>query len=322
VTEPRNGNTRMWVRRRPTRRHRRNRLIRRCLAFAVLGAFAVAVSGPVMRFLSSSASRARNAFPQRHTEVRHSRASAFDQLVARTPATRPIYPYSVVPGGVNDPAELKWVAEHDPIVAAHYAGFDYERAHVVRLTLARTVYISYRIGNHIYWTSHRITLKKGETLITDGRMTARTRCANRVEETPQQKEASAVEPTAAQLDQPERSGQGTAVQAPPVAYQSALINRPQAPELGAAGPLALYNPFEGGSFISVTAALPEELCSPVKKKSSGAEIEEVTGKKKKVGGCGESGGGGTVPEPGTWILFASGLGLMVWRFRRQFSNAN
>lgn len=312
----------MYVRRRPTRRHRRNRFIRRCLAFAVLGAFAVALSGPVMRFLGSSASHARNPFPRQHTEVRHNRATAFDQVVARTPPARPIYPYSVVPGGVNDPAELKWVAEHDPIVAAHYAGFDYERAHVVQLTLARTVYISYRIGNRIYWTSHRITLKKGETLITDGRMTARTRCANRVEETPQQKEASAVEPTAAQLDQPERHGQGIAVQAPPVAYQSALINRPQVPELGAAGPLALYDPFVGSNFISVLSPpLPEGLCSPVKKKGSGAEGEEGT-KKKKTGPCGESGGGGgTVPEPGTWIMFASGLGLIAWRFRHQFSKA-
>jgi len=111
---------------------------------------------------------------------------------------------------VEDVKELKWVAEHDPIVGAHYAGFDYARAQVVRLTLARTVYVSYRIGNRIYWTRRRVKLHKGEKLITDGRMTARSRCANRVEETPQQQESSAVEPTPETLDQPIRAGEGTA----------------------------------------------------------------------------------------------------------------
>ena len=102
---------------------------------------------------------------------------------------------------INDARELKWVAEHDPVVAAHYRGFDYDHARVVRLVLARTVYVSYRIGNQVYWTRHRVTLKKGEKLITDGRMTARARCANRVEEIPQQA-TNLAEPPPAKLDQP------------------------------------------------------------------------------------------------------------------------
>ena len=63
---------------------------------------------------------------------------------------RPVYPYSIVPGGVRDAADLKWAAEHDPVVAAHYAGFDYDHARVVRLVLAQTAYVSYRMGNKVY----------------------------------------------------------------------------------------------------------------------------------------------------------------------------
>src|SRR5258707_6978244 len=94
------------------------------------------------------------------------RGNAFNQILSEARPTRPVYPYSVVAGGIEDAKELKWVAEHDPIVGAHYAGFNYAHAQVVRLTLARTVYLSYRIGNNIYWTHRRVTLHKGVKLIT------------------------------------------------------------------------------------------------------------------------------------------------------------
>src|SRR5258708_31400423 len=103
----------------------------------------------------------------------------------RPAADRPVYPYSIVPGGVNDARELKWVAEHDPVVAAHYAGFDYEHARVVQLVLARTVYLSYRIGNHAYCTHRRVKLTKAEKLITDGNIPERAHYAARVERVPQ-----------------------------------------------------------------------------------------------------------------------------------------
>jgi hypothetical protein len=74
--------------------------------------------------------------------VLHAQQEALRSMEGRT-----VYKYSVVPGGVRDARELKWAVEHDPIVAAHYAGFDYDHARVVRLVLARTAYVSYRIGN-------------------------------------------------------------------------------------------------------------------------------------------------------------------------------
>lgn len=316
------------VRRRRTRRHRRNRLIRRASAALVIAAFAVGASALALRYFSPSLFGTRQSTPATlaQLELSRSRAAVLDRILSHAEPPRPVYPYSVVPGGVEDAKELKWVAEHDPVVAAHYAGFDYARAQVVRLTLARTVYVSYRIGSRIYWTRRRVTLKKGEKLITDGRMTARSRCANRVEETPQQEAASPVEPPPQKFDEPLVAGGGTAMQSPGVPFESALLNRPQRPGIEAAAPLSLYDPFVGGSFVPFAAPpLPEGLCAPVKKKGAAGGIEggaAVNGKKKKVGPCGVGGGsGGTVPEPGTWILFASGLAAIFWQVRHKFSPA-
>ena len=47
---------------------------------------------------------------------------------------RPVYPYSIIPGGVHDPKELERVFERDPVVAAHYRNFDFRRARVLQLT--------------------------------------------------------------------------------------------------------------------------------------------------------------------------------------------
>src|ERR1700678_4278951 len=167
--------------------------------------FAAGLSAVALRYLSPSLIRSAQTGPdlnrQAAEDVQVRRLVASELALRPKASARPVYPYSVVPGGIEDARELKWVAEHDPIVAAHYAGFDYDHARVVRLTLAQTAYVSYRIGNRVYWTRHRITLHKGEKLITDGRMTARSRCANRVEEAPQQS-AAPVEPPAEKFDQP------------------------------------------------------------------------------------------------------------------------
>jgi hypothetical protein len=324
VTDPENGNVQVVVvRRRRTSRHRLNRRIRRWFAGAIIAVFTVSISIFALQYLSPSLFRARQSavLALKQSELSRNHAGTLNQILSHVQAPRPVYPYSVVPGGVMDAKELKWVAEHDPVVAAHYAGFDYARAQVVRLALARTVYVSYRIGNNIYWTRRRLTLHKGETLITDGKMMARTRCANRVEEAPQQQAAAPVEPPLEKFEEPLRAGEGTAVQGPPVAFESALLNRPGNPGLGPAGPLNLYDPFTGGSFVPIMPPpLPEGLCAPVKKKKgTGVEIETETAGKKKIstGACGSGGGTGTVPEPGTWLLFASGLAAIYWAARRK-----
>ena len=323
MTRPEAGSVPSGIRRRRTRRHRRNRLIRRCLLVGVLGFFAAGFSALALRHFSPSLfhSAAQVAPDRQQLEASRERVvPANEDLFRPSTEARPVYPYSVVPGGVQDARELKWVAEHDPIVAAHYAGFDYDHARVVRLVLARTAYVSYRIGNQVYWTRRRITLHKGEKVITDGKITARARCANRVEEVPQQATSSS-EPPVAKFEAPLRPADGTAVENPPVPFMSALLNRPGVPGFEPSLPLSLYSPFSGGRWFPLAPPpLPQgALCAPGKK-SKEAEAVATSGGKKKTGACGSS-GQETVPEPGTWLLVASGLAGIYWHARRKLARA-
>jgi len=273
-------------------------------------------SSVALHYLSPSLFRSsRSVLPETQAaEASRNLLLLTQQETLRTMEDRPVYPYSVVPGGVKDVAELKWAADHDPVVRAHYAGFDYDHARVVRLVLARTAYISYRIGNKVYWTRRRIKLKKGETVITDGKITARTRCANRVEEVPQQATSSS-EPPAVKFEEPVQPAPGTAVQNPPVPFQSALLNRPGVPGLGPAPPLGLYDPFGPGTWVPIAPPPLPGVCGPGKKPKG------VSGGKKKKGDpCAPGGGeGGEVPEPGTWLLLASGLAITCWMTRHRFA---
>jgi len=91
-----------------------------------------------------------------------------------------IYPYSVIPGGVRNREELINSIAGDRVVAAHYADFNVSEAKIIRAEETRSLYVSYRIKNKIYWTSKKAKIPKGEPLITDGRCEARARCGNRV----------------------------------------------------------------------------------------------------------------------------------------------
>lgn len=97
---------------------------------------------------------------------------------------RRLFPYSVVPGGVENATELKNAVAHDPVVAAHFVGFDLRKARIIRLDGDREVYVSYRLDSRVFWTRKRLKLLHGEALITDGKHMARTRCGNRISEAP------------------------------------------------------------------------------------------------------------------------------------------
>ncbi|MDR1728350.1 MAG: PEP-CTERM sorting domain-containing protein [Acidobacteriota bacterium] len=98
---------------------------------------------------------------------------------------RKVFPYSVIPGGVRSREELSANVRTDKVVTAHYADFDVSKARLVQAPSTRFMYVSYRLKNKIYWTSKKIRIPQGETLITDGTCEARTRCGNRVSATPQ-----------------------------------------------------------------------------------------------------------------------------------------
>lgn len=327
--EPQREMTVIVTRKRRSRRHRRNRQVKRALLVFVCAAFTLAFSGIALRYLSPSLFQGvRNPAPDRKSvEASRNLFLASQKEALRQLEDRTVYKYSVVPGGVRSVQELKWSAEHDPVVAAHYAGFDYDHGRVVRLVLARTAYVSYRIGNKVYWTRHRVSLKKGETVITDGKMMARTRCANRVEETAQQA-ASEAEPPAATFDEPVQPQLGTAVTTAPVPFRSALIDRP-APALGPAIPLGSYDPIANGGIIPILPAPIPGVCGIAVKKKHGDTDEVGTlqlsenGKRKNLDPCGVGGlAGADVPEPGTWLLMASGVAGLYWKARHRLSRTS
>ena len=303
------------IRRRPTRRHCRNRAIRRVLLAVFCAGLVCGLTSIALQRLSPSLFRSSNSSESGSRGNEANRALLLTQQESlRQIENRPAYPYSVVSGGVRDVQELKWAAEHDPVVASHYAGFDYDHARVVRLVLARTAYISYRIGNKVYWTRHRVSLKKGETLITDGKITARSRCGNRVEEVPQQA-TSSLEPPAIKFEEPLLPSMGTAVTTLPIPFESAL-NRPGLPGLGPALPLSLVDPIENGVWVPINPPpIPTSVCGIGNKPTKVV----AGGKKGKKNPCGVI--GGEVPEPGTWLLIASGLAAMYCKTRSKFARA-
>jgi len=115
---------------------------------------------------------------------------------------RPVYRYSVLPGGAYDVAELKRKLTSDATAARHYQPFQLARIRSVGANFASPVYVSYRKGNEIYWTRNPVRITAGETLLTDGVLFARARCGNRISMTPEVPVAG-VEPPSEIIDVPQ-----------------------------------------------------------------------------------------------------------------------
>lgn len=156
---------------------------------------------------------------------------------------RPVYPYSVVKGGVRSIQELQDAISRDPVVKAHYSDFNLAKSRIIRLQTAKTAYVSYRINKDVFWTKKKIKLATGEKLITDGANYARTRCANRISEKPQQK-TSPYEPSEEAFNTPLRPPSGELMQIP-LPPTLAAKNAPS-PEIG---PVVFLPPSSGGGVI-------------------------------------------------------------------------
>ncbi len=196
---------------------------------------------------------------------------------------RLVYPYSVIRGGVTTPEELKWAMEHDPVVARHFQGFDYQHAHVVRVAEKQALYVSYRIGDRVYWTRAKVSLRPGETLITDGKIVARARCGNRVSPAPLDA-GSPLEPPASELEQP----------APEVA---AMRSVPAAAALPASDPGAV--PAATAHAIGSKAFIPL-FAAPLAALPGGSSHAPLA----------------VAPEPGTLLLISSGIAGVYWKSRK------
>jgi hypothetical protein len=113
--------------------------------------------------------------------------------------SRIVYPYSVVPGGVHSAAELTAAVEADPIVAAHYTHLSVPALRQERVRERRAVYMSYRVGDQIYWTKRPVALRPGELVLSDGREEIRARCGNCISDVPMEPTLTA-EPDPTEFD--------------------------------------------------------------------------------------------------------------------------
>ena len=81
--------------------------------------FTLAFSAIALRYLTPSLfHEARNTEPDRKAaEASRNLFLASQREALRDIEGRTVYKYSVVPGGVRTVQELRWAADHDPVVA-------------------------------------------------------------------------------------------------------------------------------------------------------------------------------------------------------------
>lgn len=247
--------------------------------------------------------------------VRRSESAALPVLKSG----RPVYPYSLVPGGIANETEFVLRRASDPVLNAHYREFG---AHVTLRSLPRDrwMYASYRIGDQIYWTRHAVLVHGGETVLTDGQHLIRTRCGNNLSSAPR-KPTRFIEPPTVSSDNsvtpvllpdlpsqvpvsknsdPGLPGIELPLPEPPrdppeLREPSPLLPRSPAPILLPRSPAPI---FIGGPLIGPDVSPRVPLRTP--------QLPLLA------------------PEPATWALIAIGLGLIGIHVKRQarFNSCN
>jgi hypothetical protein len=200
---------------------------------------------------------------------------------------RRLFPYSVIPRGVQSNRELRNAMAKDPVVAAHYAGFKVARTHIVRLGHDRAAYVSYRLGNVVFWTKRRVIIPAGESLLTDGESMARTRCGNRLSVSPEAP-VSPEEPSAMILEALQEDSTLVAYNSP--------FELPLTPPPAAQKPV----PVEGGPlFIPSSIWFPVEAARATHPRVTASRTPPIL-----------------VPEPDTFLLLSTGFSAL-WLARKR-----
>jgi len=163
--------------------------------------------------------------------------------LADTGPVRPHYRYAVIPGGVYSANELATAIREDPAVASHYGTVDPSLVRRTVTSAARMAYVSYRIGDRVFWTRKPVRIPAGEALLTDGETEIRARCGNAVSDFARQP-VSDVEPMATALDEP-------------ISYDSSISGERDL--VGAAPYVPFLLPAQGAILGSDAPDLPAEL---------------------------------------------------------------
>jgi hypothetical protein len=114
--------------------------------------------------------------------------------------------------------DFSQIVLQDPRLRAYYGDFNWEKARLVTLAQPQLVYVSYQKHGAIARTRKKLRLPQGDTLITDGVITARTYCCNEifeVVEAPSLHTAEAVSPPTPQSLLTTPPGGSPAILSPP-----------------------------------------------------------------------------------------------------------
>ena len=163
------------------------------LSFAAFGFFGLAVLAGTTRMLQNGLSIATV------TATAVAAEGKLGPAVLAPHGAEYQYPYSVIPGGVRSVGDFRQAISTDSQVAAHYADFDFTRARIFTLDRDSAYYVSYRLESGVFWTTERIFVRRGETLMTDGASLVQARSGSRLSEVPRFP-VSSLEPTASELD--------------------------------------------------------------------------------------------------------------------------
>ena len=167
-------------RRRRSSRNRRREV--RAAAVSVVAAIAV-VAGFVAAALCLAPLKGARVAPlsaASETVLAHD----LDLEPARDESPRAVYPFSVIPGGVYSAGEFAEAVATDRAVGAHYSDVTPAAMFVETVDAPREAYMSYRVGDQIYWTKRKLALHDGERVLSDGSVTIRARCGNRLSDEP------------------------------------------------------------------------------------------------------------------------------------------
>ena len=301
-------------RRRRSWRRRQLRLIR--LAWAAVGLLGLAFGSYLIFQRTHSVSQTPDLSISDPQPAPDFAKLAAEVRVPRAPKIHhyPIYNYSVVRGGVHSVEELRQAVAHDRQVAAHFAKFQYQHARLVRLQKPALVYLSYRMNDKIYWTQARHKLNPGEELLTDGTISARTKCANQVS-TRKQLAVSPEEPPVALLEQLQPDPLLPPIEGRfPALYKAALLPNPAPSPVPSLGGIGIAGPYMGVPLPHGRKPACETEAQEKREEKLGIKDDES-----KEVHCPprHHKPPAAVPEPGTILLMGSGIFAIYASYRKR-----
>jgi hypothetical protein len=86
-----------------------------------------------------------------------------------------------VAGGIFDVRDAERAAHADSLVRQHYVDIDLDNLLAIRTQAPMEAFVSYRWHDKVYWTAHKVSIPRGELVLTDGKHMIRGRCGNRIQ---------------------------------------------------------------------------------------------------------------------------------------------